>query len=266
MTKKKNNQQLIHPTAIISDDVVLGKNVRVGAYSVLSGPLSIGDDTQIEPHVVIKGRTVIGKNNHIYQFASVGEDPQDKKYHGEDTVLEIGDNNVIRECVTLNRGTLQGGGKTVIGHHNLIMAYVHVAHDCIIGNHVILSNNTALAGHVNIHDYAILGGYSLVHQFCTIGSYCFTAMNSVISKDVPPYLMIAGHMAKPHGLNTEGLKRNQFSLDDIKMIKQAYQILYRSHHTTEEAIELLTELAEKSRVIVNFVDFLQHHINRGVIR
>lgn len=256
----------IHPTALISKDVRLGNNIKIGPYSVLSGPLEIGDNCIIESHVVLKGRTRLGNNNHCYQFASIGEDPQDKKYQGEDTWLEVGHNNIIRECATIHRGTEQGGGKTIIGNNNLIMAYVHVAHDCLIGNDVILSNNAALAGHVTIHDHAILGGYTLVHQFCSIGSYCFTAMNSVISKDVPPYLMISGHMAKPHGLNTEGLKRHQFTPEDIKQIKQAYQILYRNHYTMEQAMETLSKMAEDSTVIKVFMDFLQRHVARGVIR
>jgi len=257
---------LIHPTAIINPTAKIADNVRVGAYSTIAANVEIGENCVIGSHVVINGTTKIGKNNQIFQFSSIGEDPQDKKYNGEDTLLEIGDNNVIREFVTLNRGTVQGGGKTLIGNDNLIMAYVHIAHDCIIGNHTIFANNASLAGHVTIQDHVILGGFSLVHQFCTLGSYCFTAFSSGIAKDVPPYVMVSGYKAKPHGLNTEGLKRNNFSEDTIKLLKECYSILYRSNLTVENAINKLKILSAESDEARVFVDFLQNNVSRGVIR
>jgi len=257
---------LIHPTAIIDPKAKIAANVRIGAYSTIAANVEIGEGCVIGSHVVINGTTIIGKNNQFFQFASIGEDPQDKKYNGEDTLLQIGDNNVIREFVTLNRGTIQGGGKTVIGNDNLIMAYVHIAHDCYIGNHTIFANNASLAGHVTIQDYVILGGFSLVHQFCTLGRYCFTAFNSGIAKDIPPYVMVSGYKAKPHGLNIEGLKRNKFSEETIKLLKESYAILYRSNLTVDKAISKLKTLSTESAEVTTFVDFLQHNISRGVIR
>jgi len=261
-----NNVNTIHATAIIEDGAKIGTGVSIGAYSVIAKNVEVGDGCRIASHVVIEGPCQIGKNNEIYQFASVGAAPQDKKYNGEPTLLLIGDNNVIREGATLNRGTVQGGGSTTIGSGNLIMAYVHVAHDCHVGNRTILANNTALAGHVNIHDDAILGGFSLVHQFCTVGSYAFTAMNSVISKNVPPYLMISGHMAKPHGLNLEGLKRNGFDKDTIRQLKDAYKFLYRSGLTLDDAITEIIALAAKCPEVEVLVDFLKENVKRGIIR
>lgn len=260
------NTPLIHPTALIDPSAELADDIEVGAYSVIGPKVKIDTGNKIGPHVVINGPTFIGKDNTFYQFGSIGEAPQDKKYKGEDTTLEIGDRNVIREFTTLNRGTIQDRGSTKMGNDNLIMAYVHLAHDCVLGNNIILANNVALAGHVSIHDHAILGGFSLIHQFCTIGSYCFTAMNSVISKDVPPFIMVSGHMAKPHGLNTEGLKRHGFSADTIKSIKQAYKALYRSNLTTEDAITEINEIATNCSELSLMIDFLNENIKRGIIR
>lgn len=260
------NSKLIHPTAIIDPSVKLADNVRIGPYTTIAANVEIGENCVIGPHVVINGTTVIGKNNQIFQFSSIGEDPQDKKYNGEDTILQIGDNNVIREFVTLNRGTAQGGGKTLIGNDNLIMAYVHVAHDCSIGNNTIFANNASLAGHVTIEDHVILGGYSLVHQFCTLGIYCFTAFSSGIAKDIPPYVMVSGYKAKPHGLNIEGLKRNNFSDGAIKLLKESYSILYRSNLTVDKAISKLLTLSTESDEVAYFVNFLKNNISRGVIR
>lgn len=257
---------LIHPTAIIDSSAELADDVEVGAYSIIGPKVKIDSGNKISPHVVINGPTLIGKDNIFYQFGSIGEAPQDKKYQGEDTSLEIGSRNVIREFTTLNRGTVQDRGATTLGDDNLIMAYVHIAHDCVLGNNIILANNVALAGHVNIHSYAILGGFSLVHQFCTIGSYCFTAMNSVISKDVPPYVMVSGHMAKPHGLNIEGLKRHGFSTESIKAIRSAYKVLYRSNLTTDDAITEINEIATDYQELNLMTDFLSQNVNRGIIR
>ncbi len=260
----------IHPTAIVSSEANISADVSIGAYSIIDKGVEIQSGTTVGSHVVINGPTIIGHNNQIFQFSSIGEVPQDKKYRGEDTQLIIGDNNVIREFVTLNRGTLQGGGKTVIGNDNLIMAYVHVAHDCLIGNQNILANNVALAGHVCIQNAAILGGFSLIHQFCTIGSYAFTAMNSVISKDIPPYLMISSLNSKPRGLNLEGLKRHNFPISTIRLLKDAYNLLYRSSLKLDDAIEKISEIENKLPEAVpelsNFIYFLKNHLNRGVIR
>ncbi len=257
---------LIHSTAIIDPSAELADDVVVGAYSVIGPKVKIDAGNVIASHVVINGPSAIGKDNHFYQFGSIGEAPQDKKYQGEDTLLEIGDRNVIREFTTLNRGTVQDRGATSIGDDNLIMAYVHIAHDCVLGSNIILANNVALAGHVNIHNHAILGGFSLVHQFCSIGSYCFTAMNSVISKDIPPYVMVSGHMAKPYGLNIEGLKRHGYSTEAIKSIRQAYKVLYRSGLTLEDAISEINELATECQELSLMTDFLKNHVKRGIIR
>ncbi len=260
------DQHLIHPTAIIDPSAELAEDVVVGPYSVIGAGVKIDTGNTIASHVVINGPAEIGKDNQFYQFGSIGEAPQDKKYQGEDTALEIGDRNVIREFTTLNRGTVQDRGATTLGDDNLIMAYVHIAHDCVLGNDIILANNVALAGHVNIHNHAILGGFSLVHQFCTIGSYCFTAMNSVISKDIPPYVMVSGHMAKPHGLNIEGLKRHGYSLSAIKAIRQAYKALYRSGLTLDDAITEINELATDCQELMLMTEFLNNYVNRGIIR
>ena len=256
---------MIHPTAIIDPGAQIAAGVSVGAYSIIGADVEIDENTWIAPHVVINGPTRIGRNNKIYQFSSIGAVPQDKKYAGEKTFLEIGDGNVIRESCTINRGTAQGGGVTRIGNNNWIMAYVHIAHDCIIGNHVVFANNASLAGHATIQDYVILGGFSLVHQFCVVGEYAFTAMASAISKDIPPYLMVSGHMAKPHGLNTEGLKRHGFSPDTINQLRRAYKILYRSNYTVEQALEKLRELEGDCAEVGRWVEFLGKS-TRGIIR
>ncbi len=256
---------MIHPTAIIDPGARLATGVSVGAYSIIGADVAVGENTWIAPHVVISGSTRIGRDNKIYQFSSIGAAPQDKKYAGEKTLLEIGDSNVIREGCTINRGTAQGGGITRIGNNNWIMAYVHIAHDCIIGDGIVFANNASLAGHVTVQDYVILGGFTLVHQFCIVGAYAFTAMASVISKDVPPYLMVSGHMAKPHGLNTEGLKRHGFSSDTISQLRRAYKILYRSNCTVEQALEKLRELEQGCPEVTRWLEFLRN-TTRGIIR
>ncbi|MCU7937727.1 MAG: acyl-ACP--UDP-N-acetylglucosamine O-acyltransferase [gamma proteobacterium symbiont of Bathyaustriella thionipta] len=256
----------IHPTAIIDPSAELADDIEIGPYSVIGKKVKIDTGNKIGSHVVINGPTFIGKDNTFYQFGSIGEAPQDKKYQGEETTLEIGDRNVVREFTTLNRGTVQDRGATTLGDDNLIMAYVHIAHDCVLGSDIILANNVALAGHVNIHSQAILGGFSLVHQFCTVGSYAFTAMNSVISKDVPPYVMVSGHMAKPHGLNMEGLKRQGFSTETIKSIRNAYKALYRSNLTLDDAVTEINELATNCAELAPMIDFLENNVKRGIIR
>ena len=256
---------MIHQTAIVDKSAKLADDVSVGPYSIIGANVEIDAGTTIGPHVVINGPTSIGKNNRIFQFASLGEEPQDKKYAGEPTRLEIGDNNVIREYCTISRGTVQDEGITKVANDNWIMAYVHIAHDCRIGSHTIFANSASLAGHVTVEDYAILGGFTLVHQFCKIGAHCFTAMNSVISKDVPPYLMIAGHMAKPYGLNTEGLKRRGVSSEVLSALKSAYKVLYRSGYSVDQAISELSELSKKYNEVDQFVKFLSG-ATRGIVR
>ena len=256
---------MIHPQAIVDPTAVLADSVSVGPYSIIGKDVTVGEDTEIGSHVVINGPTVIGRKNKIYSFASVGGDPQDKKYNGESTKLEIGDRNVIREYCTISRGTVQDTGVTSIGNDNWIMAYVHIAHDCKIGSDIIFANNTALAGHVEVGDYAILGGFTIVHQFCKIGGHCFTALNTVIAKDVLPYTMISGHKAKPHGLNTEGLKRHNFSSDSITSLRKAYKIIYRSSLTLEQAIEKLETMVEECGEIKELLSFL-HSVTRGIVR
>ncbi|MCG6971081.1 MAG: acyl-ACP--UDP-N-acetylglucosamine O-acyltransferase [Gammaproteobacteria bacterium] len=256
---------MIHPQAIVDPKANIAPGVSIGAFSIIGADVIIEEGTWVGPHVVINGPTTIGKNNKIYQFASIGEAPQDKKYAGEPTRLEIGDNNIIRESVTISRGTAQDSGVTRLGNDNLIMAYAHIAHDCQVGNSTVFANSTSLAGHVHVADYVIFGGFTLVHQFCKIGAYCFTAMGSAISKDVPPYLRVAGHMAKPYGLNSEGLKRRGFSPDAIAQLRDAYKILYRSSLTLEQATQRLSEKAEASKEIKYFLDFIKAS-GRGIIR
>ncbi len=255
----------IHPTAIIDPSASIGAGTTVGAYSVIGAGVTIGENNWIGPHVVINGPTSIGEGNKIHQFASIGEAPQDLKYDGEPTRLEIGNRNTIREFVTINRGTPGGGGVTRVGSDNLLMAYIHIAHDCQIGNHVIFSNNASLAGHVTVGDYVILSGFTLVHQFCAIGDYAFTGMGSAIAKDVPPYLMINGNPAAPHGLNKVGLKRRGFSAEQIRALTEVYKILYRQGHSLDEAKESIACMTEGRDEVKRFSDFLANS-KRSIIR
>ena len=255
----------IHPTAIIDPKAELDSSVTVGAYSVIGANVKVDAGTTIASHVVLQGSTTIGKNNQIFQFSSLGEAPQDKKYRDEPTTLEIGDNNTIREFCTFNRGTIQDKGVTKIGNDNWIMAYVHIAHDCSIGNNTILANNSSLAGHVDIHDFAILGGFTLIHQFCKIGAHVITAVGSVIFKDVPPYVTAAGYDAKPHGINSEGLKRRGFSPESITQIKRAYKALYRNGLSLEEAKVELATMQKDCPEIILLSDFLTVS-TRGIVR
>lgn len=255
----------IHPTAIIDPSAQLDSSVEVGAYTVIGADVKIDAGTRILNHVSISGPTTIGKNNHIFQFSSLGEAPQDKKYKGEPTLLEIGDNNTIREFCTFNRGTVQDKGTTKIGNDNWIMAYVHIAHDCQIGNNTIFANNSSLAGHVDVYDYAILGGFTLIHQFCKIGSHVITAVGSVVFKDIPPYVTAAGYDAKPHGINSEGLKRRGFSADSILQIKRAYKTLYRNGLTLDEAKTELSTMQLQAPEIGLLTDFLNVS-TRGIVR
>lgn len=255
----------IHPTAIVDAKAELADDVKVGAFSIIGPDVKIDSGTSVGPHVVISGHTTIGKHNQIFQFSSLGEAPQDKKYQGESTKLEIGDHNTIREFCTFNRGTAQDKGTTKIGNHNWIMAYVHIAHDCHVHNNTILANNSSLAGHVDMHDYAILGGFTLVHQFCKIGQHVITAVGSVVFKDIPPYVTASGYDANPHGINAEGLKRRGFSADSITNIKRAYKTLYRQSLTLDEAKAVLTKEALKAPELSLLVEFLNQS-TRGIIR
>jgi len=256
---------VIHPSAIIDPSAVIADDVKIGPFTVIGPKVEIGAGCEIMSHVVINGPTRIGKNNRIFQFASIGEEPQDKKFHGEDTWLEIGDNNLIRESVTINRGTVGGGGVTRIGSNNWIMAYVHIAHDCIIGNDNIFANNASLAGHVVIDDYVILGGFTLVSQFNYLGSHSFSAMGSVISRNIPPYVLVSGHMAKPVGVNVEGLRRRQFSDSQIRNIRQAYKYLYRSGLRMEEAEQKLQTIEQEDKELAILFSFLDKQ-EGGIIR
>lgn len=254
---------MIHPTAIIEPTAKLGKNVRVGPWTYIGDDVEIGDNCEIASHVVLRGPTTIGQNNRIFQFSSIGEDCQDKKYAGEPTRLVVGDNNVFRECTTIHRGTVQDQSLTQIGNDNLFMAYVHVAHDCIIGNHNIFANTTTLAGHVLVGDHVILGGFTGVHQFCKIGSHAFTAVGSVVVQDVPPYVMAQGHNAVPRTINSEGLKRRGFSADQVKNIKRAYKLLYRQSLSLEDAVNEMRAMDVTELDIL--VDFIEQS-KRGIIR
>ena len=256
---------MIHSTALVDASAILGEGVSVGPYSIIGPGVEIGDGCQIGAHVVISRNTRIGRNNRIFQFASVGEDPQDKKYAGEETWLEIGNDNVIREYVTINRGTAQDQGVTRVGSGNLLMAYTHVAHDCVIGDHTILANGASLGGHVQIHDWAILGGFTLVHQFSRVGAHAFSAMGSAIGKDVPPYVMVEGQPAVPRGINSEGLRRRGFSAEDIGGIKRAYRKLYRSGLRLEEALEMIRNEASELAALAVLAEFLENPA-RSIVR
>lgn len=233
---------MIHNTAIIDPSATIASNVHIGPYSVIGADVEIGEGTWIGPHVVIQGPTRIGRDNKVYQFSSIGEAPQDLKFKGEPTWLEIGDRNVIREFCTFNRGTAQDNSITKIGSDNLFMAYVHIAHDCVVGNGVIFANNASLAGHVRIEDHVTLGGFSGVFQFCRIGAFSFIATNSVVIKDVPPYVKVSGHYAKPYGLNSVGLQRHGFSQDAQMQLRRAYKVIYRQGLTIAAALEELQKV------------------------
>lgn len=256
---------MIHQTAIIHPSAKLAENVSVGPYSLIGADVEIGEGTVIESHVVIKGITTIGKNNHFYQFGSIGEDCQDKKYAGEPTRLEIGDNNVFRESVTIHRGTVQDDSLTKIGSNNLLMAYVHVAHDCVVGDDNILANNATLAGHVHVGEHVILGGMTAVHQFCHIGSHSFSGGGSVVLRDIPPYVMVGGPQNTPHGINSEGLRRRGFSKETITNIRRAYKVLYRSGNRAQEAVVSLNEMAKETPEIQMLADFVANS-PRGIVR
>ncbi len=247
----------IHETAIVSPEATLDDSVVVGAYTVIEANVQIGAGTVVGSHCVIKGPTTIGERNRIFQFSSIGEEPQDKKYAGEDTRLEIGNGNTIREYCTLNRGTTQDAGVTRIGDNNWLMAYVHIAHDCMVGSETIFANNVTLAGHVTVGDYVIFGGFSGAHQFCRVGAHAFIANNCAVTRDVPPYLMAAGQPAVPRGINSEGLKRRGFDAGQIRNIKEAFRIMYRSGLRLEEARERITAVVPEQAELAIFASFIE---------
>jgi len=257
---------MIHSTAIVHPEAEVGEGVEIGPYTVVEKGVSIGEGTKIGPHVVIREGTQIGKACQIFQFASVGEIPQAIAFKGEPTTLLMGDRNIVREFVTLNRGTVSGGGKTVIGHGNLFMAYSHVAHDCQVGNQVILANGATLAGHIRIEDYAIIGGLSAVHQFCQIGTHAFVSGLTGVALDIPPYVLASGSRAKLFGLNAVGLRRHHFSDESLKALKKAYRIIFRSSLTLEKAVQKVgqDEIGQSSEVrhLLNFIE----HSKRGITR
>lgn len=256
---------MIHQTAIVHPGARLGANVSVGAYSIIGEHVQIGDNTEIGPHVVIEGHTTIGRDNRIFQFCSIGAEPQDKKYAGEPTRLEIGDRNVIREFCTFNLGTIQDGGVTRLGNDNWIMAYVHIAHDCQVGNNTIFANDTQLAGHVHVGDWVILGGFTGVHQFVRIGAHSMTGVGTKLVQDLPPYVMASGYPAAPHGVNSEGLKRRGFSPESVMAIRRAYKTLYKSGLKLDEArVALESELAQVPE-LEPLIEFLAQ-AGRGIVR
>lgn len=248
---------MIDPRAVVDPKAEIAEDAHIGPYAVIGAEVQIGAGTRIGPHVVIRGPARIGRDNHIFQFASLGDDPQDKKYNGESTRLEIGDRNTIREYVSINRGTVQDHGVTRIGSDNWIMAYVHIAHDCMLGDQLVLANGTSLAGHVHMDDHVSCGGFTLVHQFVHIGAHAFTGHNSALTGDVPPYIMVAGtERTRPYGVNVIGLKRRGFSAEHIDVIRKAYKILYRAGLRLDDAREALVQLAADEPVIRPMVDFL----------
>lgn len=255
----------IHETAIVDPEASIADDVEIGPWSMIGPGVTIGPGSWIGPHVIINGRTTIGRNNRIYQFNSIGEAPQDKKYAGEDTELQIGDNNLIREFCTINRGTVQDGGATRIGNDNWIMAYIHIAHDCQLGNNIIMANNASLAGHVTIGDWAILSGFSQIHQFCEIGAHAFISFSSLVNRSVPPYVTVSPEKSHPRGVNTEGLRRRGYSAEQIQNVRRAYRVLYRSGNTLEEARQQIAEMAEKAEELQIMVDFIDQ-ADRSIIR
>jgi len=258
-------EQKIHPTALIHPKSKIHSTVKIGAYSVIGKNVQIDQGSEIGNFVTLTGNTTIGKDNKIYHYCSLGEAPQDKKFKNEKTYLSIGDRNTIREFCTFNVGTVDGGGLTQVGNNNWLMAYVHIAHDCKLGNDIVLANNSSLAGHVEIDDFAILGGFTLVHQFCKIGAHIITAVGTIILKDIPPYIRAAGDNAKPNGINIEGLKRRNFSTQSILDIKKAYKVIYREGNTIDTAKKMLLDLGKKTNEVNLFIDFINKS-NRGLIR
>ena len=256
---------MIDPHAIVAPQAELAADVTVGPFSVIGPEVRIGPGTVIGPHVVITGRTTLGANNQVHPFASIGDAPQDKKYGGEPTRLEIGDRNVFRESCTINRGTTHDRGVTRVGHDNLFMAYAHVAHDCVVGSNTVFANCASLGGHVEIGDWAILGGLTAVHQYCKIGAHAFLAGGAIVTRDVPPYVMVAGNPSAPHAVNSEGLKRRGFTEEQVRSVREAYRIVYRCDLKLSEALERLEPSAGEKPELRLFVDFIRSS-TRSIIR
>ena len=256
---------MIDPRAIIDPSAKIGENVEIGPWTLVGPGVEIGDNTVIASHVVLKGPTRIGRGNRIFQFSTVGDDTPDLKYRGEETRLVIGDNNIIREGVTIHRGTVQDRAETTIGNNNLFMAYAHVGHDSVVGDHCIMVNNSALAGHVVMGDWTILSGYALVHQFCQLGAHCFLGMGAAVGKDVPAYVTVSGNPGQPKAINAEGLKRRGFGGEAIQAIRQAYKLVYRQGLTLDVALERLIEMATDVPEIEPLIDSLRQS-ERGIVR
>ena len=256
---------MIHATAIVSDKAMIADDADVGPYCVIGDGVALGARTRVDSHVVINGPTVIGEDNHIYQFASIGDDPQDKKYADEPTTLTIGDRNTIREFCTVSRGTIQDRGETSVGNDNWIMAYVHIAHDCVIGSNTIMANNATLAGHVHVGDWAIFGGFSGVHQFCHVGAHAFIGMYAGLNRDVPAYTTVSGSPAIPRGINSEGLKRRGFDAAQIRNIKEAYRLVYRKGLKLVDAIDEIAERSKSQPELELFLESLRSS-ERGLVR
>lgn len=255
----------IHPTALVDPSAALAADVEVGPYSIIGPHVTIGAGTIVGPHVVVTGRTAFGVRNRLFQFTSIGEVPQDRKYGGEPTTTTIGDDNVFREFVTIHAGTAQDRGDTAIGNGNLFLAYTHVAHDCVVGNLTTFSNNAQIAGHVRIGDWAVLGAYAGVHQFCRVGAHAMIAAGAIVVQDVPPFVTAAGYPAKPHGTNNEGLRRRGFTSEDILAVRRAYKTLYREGRSLDDAKTVLVEARQASPALAPLVDFLAE-TGRGIIR
>jgi len=255
----------IHSTALVDAGATLADDIDVGAYSIVGPDVVVGAGTRIGPHVVITGRTTIGARNRIFQFASVGDIPQDRKYGGEPTTTTLGDDNVVREFVTIHAGTAQDRGATSIGNGNWFLAYTHVAHDCVVGNFTTFSNNAQIAGHVTIGDWVVLGAYAGVHQFCRIGAHAMLAAGAIVLQDVPPYVTAAGYPARPAGTNSEGLRRRGFSAADIATVRRAYKTLYRNGLSLEDAREALVAAARDAPLLVPLVEFIAGSV-RGIVR
>lgn len=256
---------MIHPTAIIDSKAQIDEQVTIGPYCVIEGPVKIGKGSKLDANVYVGGPTTIGEDNRFFPFSSIGAEPQDKKYAGEPTELIIGNGNTFRESVTINRGTIQDTGKTIIGNDNWVMANVHIAHDCRVGSNTILANAVALAGHVTVNDWAILGGYTLVHQFCAVGAHAFCGMGSVINQDVPNFVIVSGNIATARGVNTEGLKRRDFSDEQIRLVRKAYRKLYKANLGLQSALETLDEMNDNSNTLSDMIDFIRKS-QRGIIR
>jgi len=255
----------IHPTALVEAGARIADDVEIGAYTIVGAEVAIGAGTRVGPHAVITGRTSIGARNRIFQFTSVGEIPQDRKYGGEPTSTTLGDDNVVREFVSIHAGTAQDRGTTTIGNGNLFLAYTHVAHDCVVGNFTTFSNNAQIAGHVVIGDWVVLGAYAGVHQFCRIGAHAMLAAGAIVLQDVPPYVTVAGYPAKPAGTNNEGLRRRGFSAEDIALVRRAYKTLYRAGMSLDEARAALAKAAADAPLLAPLVTFLSDS-GRGIVR